>query len=78
MNPRPRIPLARMQQYRSAVLCIVLGHLKPQEFSSHQVYTLGKKATIRQVTTMLSSKTILPVFSGHNGLPTTSADDPTL
>ena len=39
--------------------------------------TLGKKATIHQLTTMLSvSKNGL--FPGHNHLLTTGADDPTL
>ena len=38
---------------------------------------MRKKATIHQVTTMLStSKYVL--FSGHNYLLTTGADDPTL
>ena len=39
--------------------------------------TLGKKATIHQVTTMLStSKNVL--FPGHNRLLTSCNDDPTL
>ena len=39
--------------------------------------TLYKKATIHQVTTMLAtSKNVL--FPGHNHLPTTGTDDPTL
>ena len=39
--------------------------------------TLGKKATIHQLTTMLStSKNVL--FPGHNHLLTTGADDPSL
>ena len=39
--------------------------------------TLGKKATIHQLTTMLStSKNVL--CPGHNHLLTTGADDPSL
>ena len=39
--------------------------------------TLGKKATVHQLTTMLStSKNVL--FQGHNHLLTTDADDPSL
>ena len=44
---------------------------------SHQQVTLGKKNTIHQLTTMLStSKNVL--FPDHNHLLTTGADDPTL
>ena len=40
-------------------------------------FTLGKTATIHQVTTMLAtSKNVL--FSGHNQLLTTGTDDPSL
>ena len=48
-------------------------------FSGHTSHrdSLGKKATVHQVTTMLStSKNVL--FPGHNHLLTTGADDPTL
>ena len=45
--------------------------------SCNQYCTLGKKATIHQLTTMLAtSKNVL--FPGHNHLLTTSTDDPTL
>ena len=40
-------------------------------------YSLGKQATIHQVTTMLAtSENVL--FPGHNHLLTTGVDDPTL
>ena len=43
----------------------------------HHEIALGKKATIHQVTTMLStSKNVL--FPGHNHLLTIGADDPSL
>ena len=45
--------------------------------NQHYGQTLCKKATIHQVTTMLTtSKNVL--FTGHNHLLTTSADDPSL
>ena len=40
-----------------------------------QDFTLGKKATIHQLTTMLSTSKNVQ-FPGHNHLLTTSADDP--
>ena len=46
-------------------------------FHLHQDWSLHKKATINQVTTMLAtSKNVL--FPGHNHLLTTGANDPTL
>ena len=43
----------------------------------HKHISLGKKATIRQLTNMLStSKNVL--FPGHNHLLINSADDPSL
>ena len=41
------------------------------------VLTLGKKATIHQVATMLATSKYVP-FPSHNHLLTTGADDPTL
>ena len=53
----------------------VAEHIFKCNFVLYQ--TLGKKATIHQVNTMLAtSKNVL--FPGHNYLLTTSADDPSL
>ena len=48
-----------------------------EDIIHHSFVTLGKKATIHQLTTMLAtSKNVL--FPGHNHLLSTRADDPSL